>query len=78
MDITEPCIRTAAVLTSHWINRDMEAVVLLLSEVATVDEAVDLVTGMLLTRELSAEALHSITCVNPARPPRGNVRENYP
>jgi hypothetical protein len=58
--VTEPCIRAAAVLTSHWLDRDMEAVVLLLAEVTTLDEALDLVTGMLLTRELAPEVITSI------------------
>lgn len=60
MDIREPCIRQAAVLTSHWITGDMEAVILLLHEVATLDEAVDLATGLLLTRDCSPEILASI------------------
>jgi hypothetical protein len=38
----------------------MEAVVLLLAEVTTLDEALDLVTGMLLTRELAPEVITSI------------------
>lgn len=60
MSIDEPCIRAAAVLTSHWLADDMEAVVLLLNEVESLDEAVDLVTGMLLTRKLSGEIITSI------------------
>lgn len=60
MSIDEPCIRSAAVLTSHWLAGDMEAVVLLLDEVASLDEAVDLVAGMLLTRGLKPETISSI------------------
>lgn len=60
MSITEPCIRAAAVLTSHWHAGDMEAVVLLLAEVASQQEAEDLVVGLLLTRDLSPETITSI------------------
>jgi len=60
LNVSEPCIRAAAVLTSHWLANDIEAVVLLLNEVSTMEEAVDLVTGMLLTRKLPPETITAI------------------
>lgn len=60
MHITDPGIRAAAVLTSHWLANDIEAVVLLLAEVGTLPEAVDLATGLLLTRDLPSETITAI------------------
>lgn len=60
MGITEPCIVQAAVLTSHWNAGDYAAVALLLAEVTDRAEAVNLVAGMLVTRDLHPEVIASI------------------
>jgi hypothetical protein len=57
---SEPCIRTAAVLTSHWNAGNVEAVVLLLAGISSLEEAVDIITGMLITRKLDMEVITAI------------------
>lgn len=47
----EPSIATAAALTVHWENRDIEAVVVLLAEITSQQDAEDVVVALLGMRD---------------------------
>jgi hypothetical protein len=55
--VDEPCLRTAAQLSLHWIRNDIEAVIYTLSEVDTLDEALDIITSLLLMRDREVPCL---------------------
>jgi hypothetical protein len=44
-------IRRAAALAVHWDRKDIEAVVLMMTEISSQQEAEDLVTGLLMLRD---------------------------
>lgn len=62
MHVTEPSIRLAAVLTSHWQARDIEAVILLLKELRREGECrcqdlEDLATALLMMRDMPMDKI---------------------
>ena len=77
MHITEPCIVQAAVLTSYWNAGDFTSVALLLAEVTDRAEAVNLVAGMLVTRDLMPEAITRISMGKGDPGQQGNGTGHY-
>lgn len=53
----EAAIRRAAALLLHWYRNDMQALVMSMSEIASLDEATDVITGLLLLQGRSPEML---------------------
>lgn len=47
----EEAVRHAAALTTHWLNHDIEAVILLLADLSLPDDAQDLIISLLLIRD---------------------------
>ncbi len=56
----EPSIATAAALTVHWGNRDIEAVVVLLAEVTSQQEAEDIIVALLGMRDKPAAEVREL------------------
>lgn len=56
----EPSIRQAAALTCHWQQRDIEAVVMLLTEIQDQAEAEDLVVALLGMRDKPMEEVRAL------------------
>lgn len=56
----EPSLRRAAALLLHWGATDIEGVVICLSELTTLDEAMDVITMLLLLSGKSREELFQL------------------
>jgi hypothetical protein len=55
----EPALRQAAVLLTHWQNKDVEAVVLLVADM-TRQDAEDVITALLLLHGRPAEKIREL------------------
>lgn len=60
MHVPEPSIVTAAALSIHWERGDIEAVVLLMSEIKSQEEAEDIITALLILRGRSIDEMHKL------------------
>jgi hypothetical protein len=64
MSMTEPSMRTAALLTMYWQSRDIEAVVILLAELTergcACRDLEDLVTALLMMRDKPMEQVELV------------------
>jgi hypothetical protein len=58
--VAEPAIRQAAVITTHWIARDIEAVIMLMTDIKDRDEAEDLIIALLLLRDRTPDDIRKI------------------
>jgi hypothetical protein len=47
MHVQEPAVRQAAALVLHWVRKDIEAVVLLMADIAGKEEAEDIIIALL-------------------------------
>jgi hypothetical protein len=67
MHTVEPALYRAAILLAHWQKADVEAVVLLLAEIITIDDLGDLVVGLLQLHGQPPEAVAKIIADGAAR-----------
>lgn len=60
MHVQEPSVTMAAALMLHWESKDIEAVVVLLSEIGSQEEAEDIITALLMLRHRLDEELREL------------------
>lgn len=57
MHMQEPALGFAAALALHWSRGDIEAAVLMLTDIKDKEEALDVITALLLQRDRSTADL---------------------
>ena len=60
MHVQEPAIAMAAALAVHWSRKDIEAAVMMIAEIGDKEEALDVITALLLLRDRSLADLREI------------------
>lgn len=64
--VGESALRQAAVLTTHWNRRDIEAVVMLVAELEELDAAHDMIVALLMLRGKTPDEIHQLVLRVPA------------
>ena len=60
MHVHEPAIQTAAALIIHWSRLDVEAVVIMMADIADQEEAEDIITALLQLRDRDIEDVRKL------------------
>jgi len=60
MQLAGPTLRQAAALTLHWERGDIEAVVVMVSDIESQDEAEDLIMALLMLRSRSITEIQRV------------------
>lgn len=64
--VGEPALRQAAVLTTHWNRRDIEAVTLLVAELDDLDAAHDMIVALLVIKDKTPDEINRLVLRVPA------------
>jgi len=60
MHMQEPAVGVAAALILHWSRRDIEAAVLMIADIKDKEEALDVITALLILRDRALADLPQI------------------
>ena len=64
--VSEPALRQAAVLATHWSRRDIEAVVLLVAQLEDLDATHDMIVALLMLRDKTPDEIRRLVDGVPA------------